>query len=99
MHAGSLYFPHAWLVKLDAEGNTQWNKTFTGLSPERGEGIKAICQTNEGYLLAGIMEACMQFFSRCKVVFIVPEVVICLRSLWTTAFENARGGFSVTFIS
>lgn len=40
-----------WLLKLDAEGNMEWNKTFGGSKDDRGQ---SLAQTNDGgYILTG----------------------------------------------
>jgi hypothetical protein len=40
-----------WLLKLDAEGNLQWNKTYGGSKDDRGQ---AVAQTKDGgYILTG----------------------------------------------
>ena len=40
-----------WLLKLDAEGNLQWNKTYGGSKDDRGQ---AVAQTIDGgYILTG----------------------------------------------
>jgi hypothetical protein len=40
-----------WLLKLDAEGNLQWNKTYGGSKDDKGQ---SIAQTNDGgYVLTG----------------------------------------------
>ncbi len=42
----------AWLVKTDASGNEQWDKTFGGSSPDVGSSLSAT--TDGGYVIAGI---------------------------------------------
>ncbi len=40
-----------WLLKLDAEGNLQWNRTYGGSKDDKGQ---SIAQTNDGgYVLTG----------------------------------------------
>ncbi|SCY10614.1 T9SS type A sorting domain-containing protein [Flavobacterium caeni] len=41
----------AWLVKLDGEGNTVWNKTYGGSQPDRGYAIQAT--TDGGFVFVG----------------------------------------------
>ncbi|MCI0496540.1 DJ-1/PfpI family protein, partial [candidate division KSB1 bacterium] len=42
----------AYVIKIDAEGNEIWSKTFGGNQQDR---INALCQTNDGnYILAGL---------------------------------------------
>jgi len=44
-----------WLIKIDANGNVQWNKTFGGSDCDVIEGDKAIIQTSDGgYAFVGV---------------------------------------------
>jgi hypothetical protein len=43
-----------WLVKTDANGNQQWNKTFGGVNEENGWSVQQT--TDSGYILAGDTE-------------------------------------------
>jgi len=40
-----------WLVKLDAEGNMQWNKTYGGSGDDRGQSI--VQTADEGFAIVG----------------------------------------------
>ncbi len=45
------YYPDAWLIKIDKNGNKIWDKTFGG---SRSDGANAIIETKDGgYLVAG----------------------------------------------
>lgn len=44
-----------WLLKLDAQGNLQWNKTYGGSGEDKG---RAVIQTNDGgYALTGYAQS------------------------------------------
>ena len=44
-----------WLIKTDANGNAQWNKTYGGTS--RDIGLSVIQTTDDGYAVAGCTES------------------------------------------
>ena len=44
----------AWLIKLDADGNIQWNKTYGGTGLDA---INCIIQTDDGYAICGFTES------------------------------------------
>ncbi|GAB3931883.1 T9SS type A sorting domain-containing protein [Larkinella terrae] len=45
-----------WIVKIDANGTKQWDKTFGGIYPDDIYGI-AVLPENKGYLLAGTSQS------------------------------------------
>ncbi len=40
-----------WIVKLDASGTLEWQRSFGGSGPEEGKGI--VCTNDGGYIIAG----------------------------------------------
>ena len=43
-----------WIVKLDSEGNLQWDRTFGGNKQER---LTALAETSDGYIVGGYSES------------------------------------------
>lgn len=51
-HHGSIYYEDCWIVKLDAQGNIEWQKSLGGSN--NNENASSIQQTTDGgYIIAG----------------------------------------------
>lgn len=51
------YYDSAWLIKTDANGIWQWNKTFGGLSHDKYHAFSVQQTSDGGYILAGQKES------------------------------------------
>jgi hypothetical protein len=78
-----------WLVKTDADGNAQWNKTYDGTG---GESAWALVQTVDGgYVLAGAMYA-YGGAGDCWLVKVAPESHdVAVKSVSPSAAEAYTG--------